>query len=314
MSTPPVFFEPTLLDNFEKTILRALDAKALYLPEADPIEELVEEGGIPFLVRVVPHLSKRIPSTGQTSLVTPVNPFMPYDDALFVENTTDTHVCLLNKYSALSLHALLVTRTIVDQAQPLNLTDFIAIHQSLSTLDGLIVFNSGKASGGSQPHRHIHFLPHPYHSQAKLWPIEGAISDHWSCFQIRQIPTLYFLHSVARLESCKSRDPVAQAIQSLELYQQMLVEVGLQSMSAPVDRLGDYNLLMNRSWMMLIPRCRSNYGDISINGLGFSGLLIVTDKSHLQTIKAVGPLAVLASLGYPESISSYSVYHSDEVQ
>jgi ATP adenylyltransferase len=303
MSNTPVFFEPTLLDHFEMATRRALAAGALHLPEADPIEELMEDGGIPFLVRVVPHLSKRIPLAGKTPLVAPSNPFLPYDDALFVENITDTYVCLLNKYSALNLHTLLVTRTFVDQAQPLNLADFIAIHQSLSTFDGLIIFNCGKESGGSQPHRHIHFLPHSYHAQARPWPIEDAVSDLWSCFEIRQIPIFPFLHSIARLEHWKNRDPVEQAILSLELYQQMLIEVGLQSMSDPVDRLGDYNLLMNRRWMMLIPRCRSSYGDISINGLGFSGLLLVTDKSHLQTIKTAGPLSVLASLGYQESTS-----------
>jgi Ap4A phosphorylase N-terminal domain len=56
----------------------------------------------------------------------PANPFLPYDEALWVAHLSDTHACLLNKFNVVAHHVLVVTRTFERQTEPLNAADFDA--------------------------------------------------------------------------------------------------------------------------------------------------------------------------------------------
>lgn len=56
----------------------------------------------------------------------PVNPFLPYDDKLWVSHLSDTHTLLLNKFNVVEHHLLVVTRSFKSQLDSLQLSDFEA--------------------------------------------------------------------------------------------------------------------------------------------------------------------------------------------
>ena len=57
------------------------------------------------------------------------NPFAPYDEALWVDHLSTTHMLLLNKFNVVAHHVLIVTRRFQQQTDPLNLQDLEATWQ-----------------------------------------------------------------------------------------------------------------------------------------------------------------------------------------
>ena len=60
-----------------------------------------------------------------------------------------------------------------------------------------------------------------------------------------------------------------------------------------------YNLLMTRSWMLLVPRSRESCNGVFVNALGFAGSLFVRDEVQLAAIYDTGPMTVLENTGFP---------------
>lgn len=56
----------------------------------------------------------------------PANPFLPYDEALWVGHLSDTHTLLLNKFNVVQHHLLVVTRQFESQLDWLTEADFEA--------------------------------------------------------------------------------------------------------------------------------------------------------------------------------------------
>lgn len=54
------------------------------------------------------------------------NPFLPYEEALWVQHLSPTHTLLLNKYNVVAHHVLVVTRQFESQQDPLNARDLEA--------------------------------------------------------------------------------------------------------------------------------------------------------------------------------------------
>ncbi|MFL5319682.1 MAG: phosphorylase, partial [Myxococcaceae bacterium] len=57
-----------------------------------------------------------------------------------------------------------------------------------------------------------------------------------------------------------------------------------------------YNLLATRRWLMIVPRTRECFEDISINSLGFAGSLFLKDAEQLSRVRAAGPVRMLQSV------------------
>jgi len=57
-----------------------------------------------------------------------------------------------------------------------------------------------------------------------------------------------------------------------------------------------YNLLLTSRWMLVVPRCKSDYGPVNVNGLGFAGTLLVKSPEALAFLREVGPLQVLCQV------------------
>lgn len=274
--------------------------------------EFIEDGNIRFLVRLASNLAKK--EEAKSAQVQEANgdqknrnPFLPYDDNLFVTDISETHVCLLNKFNVLDAHILIVTRAFEDQEDLLTIEDFEALWICMAEFEGLAFYNAGTEAGASQPHKHLQMVPLPLASRGPKVPIEPVLSSSSEC-RNRFVATtaLPFENAVSRVASDWIVDPREGAKESLRGYKAMLEKVGLgkEASKNKTGRPGPYNLLATREWMLLVPRSKETFESISINALGFAGSLFVKNSHDLNILKKRGPMAVLKEVGKPTMIGS----------
>ncbi|MBL8661107.1 MAG: hypothetical protein JNM75_15305 [Rhodospirillales bacterium] len=282
---------------------RARSARAAGALQPIPTERrFIADGGIRFIVHVMASLElKEIELARRASLEhrggIPANPFLPYDKALFVADLSATHLCLLNKYSVIDRHILIVTRAYEDQETPLTPADLAALALCLNETDGLGFFNGGTTAGASQPHKHLQFVPLPLAAQGPRLPVEPLIAAALQAppGEPRSAGGLPFRHALCRLETFA-------APELLQAYRTLLAAAGLiRGADEPADgvALPPYNLLVTRTWMLLIPRVRERIEGISVNALGFAGSLFVRDEAEMATLMRVGPMHMLEAAARP---------------
>lgn len=66
-----------------------------------------------------------------------VNPFLPYDEDLWVSHLSRTHTLLLNKFNLTDHHLLVVTREFEEQEVPLTVEDIGATMQVMQVHEAL---------------------------------------------------------------------------------------------------------------------------------------------------------------------------------
>ncbi|MCF3570948.1 DUF4922 domain-containing protein [Planktothrix agardhii 1806] len=273
----------------------ALNCDAL---QSIPTEyDFIEAGNINFLVRILSNLArkqkakkkqqKKLAKSGKE-----FNPFLPYEQDLFVGNLSETHLCLLNKFNVVDYHLLIITRQFEEQETWLTQADFEAMWLSLAEIDGLVFYNGGKLAGASQRHKHLQLVPFPLVPDGINLPIEPAIASIQFNNSIGIIPEFPFVHAIAAFNPDWINHLSEAAIFTLELYFELLATLGLSVGDNPFQS-GAYNLLATRNWMMIVPRSQEKFEGISINSLGFGGTLLVKNSEQLQQLKSYHPLTVL---------------------
>ena len=283
---------------------RALQCGSL---QSIPTEsEFVEQNGIRFLVRILSNLARKDDAKKQqdklsASSQTDFNPFLPYEENLFVADISDTHLCLLNKYNVVEHHLLIVTRAFEEQENWLTLRDFQAMWACLAQFEGLAFYNGGTIAGASQRHKHLQIVPLPLVSTAAKIPIEPAIATAKFDGVVGRIPSFPFSHAIARIDPGWLDSPLTAARATLDCYYTLLRAVGLQVNGS--RQSGAYNLLATREWMLIVPRSREDFEAISINSLGFAGALLVRDRQQMKRLRECGPMTLLASVALKESPS-----------
>jgi len=58
--------------------------------------------------------------------------------------------------------------------------------------------------------------------------------------------------------------------------------------------------------MLIVARSRECFETISINALGFAGLLFVRTHAELERVRAVGPMRVLRAVAVPAESAAQS--------
>jgi ATP adenylyltransferase len=251
--------------------------------------QTVKHAGLAFAVRLAEGLERKAAAT-VTRRQHQIDPFLPYDEDLFVALLSDTHVCLLNKFNVLDHHLLVVTREYEDQDEPLNLRDFEALWACLVEIDGLGFYNGGEVGGASQRHKHFQMVPGSLGLGPEPVPIAPAIRAARFSGALGVSDALPFGHVIARLHG--PLDAGSRAAESLAAYEAMR--------RALQQEHGDpYNLLVTREWMLLVPRARERWGRVSVNALGFAGALLVRTQAELAELERIGPMAVLQSVAMP---------------
>jgi ATP adenylyltransferase len=272
---------------WSRTIEQTEFAKNCGALQSIPTEyEIIENNGIPFIVRILTNLIRKEKAKQQKPK--DFNPFLPYEKDLFVADISDTHLCLLNKYNVVDHHLLIITREFESQKTLINLADFIALCACLQQIDGLAFYNGGKMAGASVRHKHIQIVPLSLVENQENIPIEIVINDNLK----EKISAFNFVHSFEKLEFNWEKTPEKLGKLSFKIYQKLLKKVDIfekknGKQSAP------YNLLMTRNWLLIVPRSAEKYQTMSINSLGFAGALLVKNEEQLEIIKKEKPLTIL---------------------
>lgn len=265
----------------------------------DTVYQFLEDAGIRFLVRIVTSLAHKQQARQQRP---ESNPFLPpYDQHLYVADVSETHVCLLNKFNVVDHHVLIITRSFEAQESLLTPADFDAWLRCLHEFDSLGFYNGGGPAGASQPHKHLQLVPLPLAPSGPRIPIEPLMTSSQPHDGWRVLPSFPFTHVLAYLDS-KETEPSEEGANRLwESYVRMLHTVGLfDRFKSPADlRIGPYNLLLTKQWMLLVPRSVECFGPISVNALGFAGALLVKNVHELQMLEDHGPLEALRRVSVP---------------
>jgi sulfate adenylyltransferase (ADP) / ATP adenylyltransferase len=243
--------------------------------------EYVQHEGVEFVLRVATKYPVGETAKGRDDNAPklPKNPFASPDPRLVVRDLTATHRALLNKFSVLREHLLIVTKEYEEQRTPLTERDFEALAVCMAEAEVLAFFNGGAEAGASQPHKHLQVVTLPLSPRHSI-PMDTLLE--------RDQDRLPFRHAFARLQPGQSTRPA----EARAIYQRLLRE-------AAIEPPQPYNLLVTHEWMLAVPRSRDKYQGISINSLAFSGSFFVRDAQHANVIAAAGPMNVLRSVAMP---------------
>ncbi|MGK7886938.1 MAG: phosphorylase [Crocosphaera sp.] len=293
--TANIILQPnSLWEKVKQQTEYALNCGAL---KSIPTEyELIEDGEIDFLVRIVTNLGRKDKTKKeQKKLGKDFNPFLPYEKDLFVADISDTHVCLLNKFNVVENHLLVITREFEEQETLLNLNDFIALSACLLQVDGLGFYNSGKIAGASQRHKHLQLVPFPLIPELPKTPIDNVIETAKYQDNIGKVSCFNFVHGIAKISIQNNNNILELAQQILDNYHYLLnsLKIEINSERKPEP----YNLLITREWMMIVRRSQPKYESISVNSLGFAGALLVKNEQQLKILKELKPLTILEQVG-----------------
>ncbi|MFB2938642.1 phosphorylase [Aerosakkonemataceae cyanobacterium BLCC-F154] len=265
--------------------------------------EFVEQGGVRFLVRILTNLVRKDAAKSSEKKDKNFNPFLPYEEDLFVADISQTHVCLLNKFNVVEHHLLIVTRDFVEQESWLDLADFQAMWLVLAEIDGLAFYNSGRVAGASQRHKHLQLVALPLVDDEIDFPIAPLLKTAKFEAGVGIIPDLPFVHAIAKFDPSGINSPDLAAEMTLKCYLNLQKAVGLLN---DVEEISDrpngaYNLLATREWMMIVPRSQEFFQGISINSLGFAGALLVKNQEQKQLLVETGPLNILTAVAKPRN-------------
>lgn len=265
----------------------------------------VEDSGISFFVRVLSTLQKKDLERKKQDAAAEAgkvrNPFLPYEQALFVADVSDTHVALLNKFNVVEHHVLIVTREFEDQEDLLTLNDFEALWACMNEYKSLGFYNGGAAAGASQRHKHLQVIPLPIAPHGPAVPIEPLIHAAEYDGEFGTIPAFPFRHVLVRNRTGFSEPPMTAAKILFDQYSGMLAKMDMSgpAKDAPTRQSSPYCLLVTGAWMLLVPRTREFFGPVSVNSLGYAGALLVRDDSQMEMLKKHGPMEVLKAVSVP---------------
>ena len=259
---------------------------------------LIQQQDISFIVRTLANITRKEEASKkqhqqENKTGKRIDPFLPYEEDLFVGDLSPSHICLLNKFNVVDNHLLIVTRDFEEQTDLLNLQDFEALCHCLQEIDGLAFFNGGKTAGASQRHKHLQLLPLPFLPDVVI-PIESAIANITFKNSLGKLDSFPFRHGVAAWDLSESVEASAEVM--LQKYHALLKYVGFEVDRQTKKQPGSYNFLATREWMAIVPRSRESFENISINSLGFAGSLFVRDAKALKTLQKLTPLKLLTEV------------------
>ncbi|KAL5523889.1 hypothetical protein ACEPAG_8062 [Sanghuangporus baumii] len=289
---------------------------------------LHEEAGIQFQIRLCPALQQkpRLPTPHFDDEQSAANehgmyrvdkrpekpdPFAPpYIPNLLVgelrdEEEGEEFAILLNKYSVVPGHFLMVTKEYKSQASPLFPGELVQTYLLLDAArrvgkDFFAFYNCGDVSGASQPHKHIQFLP----VEDDGPPIEKLartvnLGHDSRAFTFNSLP---FATHVRRLPSSLGSSPRQEMEDILGEAFMTLLDLAISTVRHdPTHPAGQpsYNVILTRQHMYLMPRKREEHilcetGDpLSVNALGFAGLLLVKSERELEAVKRESVVEIL---------------------
>ena len=175
--------------------------------------EYVQDAGVEFVLRVATKFPRGETAAGRTAEAPklPRDPFADPEPALIVRDLNATHRALLNKFSVLREHLLVVTRDYEDQRELLGERDFEALAICMQDAEVLGFYNGGTEAGASQSHKHLQVVTLPLSPRHSV-PMDVLVGG--------QADRLAFRHALARLQPGQVSRPAEMLKTYLELHRQ----------------------------------------------------------------------------------------------
>ena len=211
------------------------------------------------------------------------NPFNPWEKILEIEKIGNHHQLILNKYPVQKGHILLITNSWKPQNGWLDINDWVAIQKVNKDTSGLWFFNSSPIAGASQPHRHIQLLRRSNGQVScprEKWFLDLEISNDNKTKLKKSI-------IVSKFSFQESSSYI------YNLYLELTKKIGLGDPFNDEKPRYPYNILITNNWIAIIRRRFDHLHGFSVNGLGFAGYLLITDKSDINYLKKYGPEKLL---------------------
>ncbi|KAI8969806.1 ATP adenylyltransferase-domain-containing protein [Pilobolus umbonatus] len=257
-----------------------------------------ESGSVKFELTYVPALGKKSSSSNKKEKM---DPFENPDPALVVKEL-DEHIILLNKYSVIPKHILLVTKEFKEQTDLLLPNDLYEAIECIKAFghsySPLTFYNCGPSSGASQRHKHLQVIPLRRDStvQPPIKQLYNEIHDR-HVGQIYAINKLPFVHVIMELDknimrSALERDHLTEYLSAMFFG---LLDAMFQQLRENTEIVTDsYNFLMTDDFMMLVPRTKESavvekegrQHEFSLNSLAFAGLLLCKTEEELETLRS----------------------------
>ncbi|WER48049.1 DUF4922 domain-containing protein [Cupriavidus sp. WKF15] len=265
-----------------------------------PIEtttSFIEDCGVCFVVRQVSSLARKDKARRQDEAGTrraQADPFQPCDPDLLVGDISDSHLAVLNKFSVIDHHLLIVTRYFAPQEALLNVADFAALLACMAEYPSLGFYNGGRIAGSSQPHKHLQTVPLAgAGSTVPIAPLLALATTGTGEPEPCSVPGLGFPHAFAALDQTGPVDVLARI--ACERYYRLLGAVGLGAVEVEGEphQSAPYNLLVMPEGMLLVPRRAAEVEGVALNALGFAGTLFVRNAAQMHTIRQLGPMTIL---------------------
>ncbi|KAK3302653.1 inositol phospholipid synthesis and fat-storage-inducing TM-domain-containing protein [Chaetomium strumarium] len=315
---------------------------------------LVNVNSVPFQLRFSPALANKPkeahppPAPSHPSVKPFFDPFDNPAEAMLIAPLPPAHNLVLNKFAIIPEHFILATQAFQEQTDLLDKADLDAAYACIEAYhqyhthspdgepeqekgegtgkkkkkkrDGelFVFYNSGPASGSSQPHRHLQLLP-----MSRMR--EGLSEDENDAWEV-------LAESLLRREEVRQRVPFQTFVERIvpgagtdlsavyrRLYRRAVKAVlgpDAASEDDDVDGTGakiDYNLAMTRDAMVIAPRVaegelitisgvgedkgrRKDVGKIALNGTVLAGTALVKHQAEWDALR-VEPEQLLQLLG-----------------
>jgi sulfate adenylyltransferase (ADP) / ATP adenylyltransferase len=223
------------------------------------------------------------------------NPFLPYETSLYVGELTKNYRCLLNKFNIMDHHILMVTTDFVPQQAPLDLNDFLAAQICLQAHDGLVFYNGGIKAGASVVHKHLQMIPLPLATPSSSTPF--PFFDLFANVDITEKTTLPFPHRVTLTNYAPSATKnmfLELAENNCQSYYRLLNDLNVTPQADGL--MPPHNMLMTRDYLWVIPRSQESHRGLAVNALGFTGSLLLKNKTQLKQFDEIGYLELLKAV------------------
>ena len=249
---------------------------------------------------------------------------------------TGSHICdlglhneyrlILNKFPVLPSHILIISSKWLQQTDVLTNTEFDItwnIFQSLllnkQNENPLIFVNSGKLSGATQMHRHLHLIPNCgqtllLNDIAKTLSMNGNEEKQQEKVngKVLTYDGYSFLHGIILLDDKLDGDTLAKYYETLLewIKHKMNEDETIDNDYVSNDKFS-YNLLISQKIMMIVARkCGAFEGELdkdkkvrfAINALPFAGLIFCNSDDQIKLFNKVGITAMIKQCTFASDI------------
>lgn len=150
----------------------------------------------------------------------------------------------------------------------------------------MAIYNCGAEAGASQGHKHVQLFPKTKREEFELFPDRVTLRQPY----LTRCDGVPYKDQLAGLLSSNSAESVFFIYQTL-----------LDSMRPYMEEHGteDYNTILTKDWMLLIPRRHHGRDGVEANAVGMMGMVWVRGEEEREGWNRLGMTEHLRWLGVP---------------